>query len=269
MRIRNPNGRFLKALAIGAATVGTLLSACGPANATPSGFSSRAPASTTSSVSANAPVALAFTTEPSVFISGLPLSTPVTVAVKDSGGNTVLTSNAPVTLSITGNTAGAKLSGHTTVTAVNGVAIFTDVSIDLAGTYYTLTAASLGLKSAVSNTFSVGAGTPVALDFVIQPVGGGAGQHFNTQPVVAIEDAHGNVVTDSKATVTLEIQPGTGPKGAILEGGVTAVAANGLASFLDLYIYTMGEYVLIAKSPGLTSVISSAIGIVQPTTASQ
>jgi len=269
----SPKRYFLKVLIIGAAATAVFLSACSGGKTTPSGFGSNPPATlvpTPTRPLPGAPAALTFTTQPAGAVSGSAFTTPPTVTIEDSSGKPVPGSTALVTLSFAGDAGGAKLSGHTTVAAVNGVATFTDVSIDLAGTYYSLTAASPGLTSAVSNTFSVMPGAPVALDFVVQPVGGGAGQHFSTEPVVAIEDSHGNVVTDSKTTVTVEIQPGTGPKGAILSGGTTAIAANGLASFLDLSINIMGnKYVLIAKSPGLTSVISTAIAIVQPTTPPQ
>jgi hypothetical protein len=91
--------------------------------------------------------------------AGTAFGTQPVVKIQDAGGNTVTTSNAAVTLAITGGTgaSGAVLSGTATVKAVNGVATFSGLSIDLAGTY-TLTATNTGLTSAASTSFNVSAG---------------------------------------------------------------------------------------------------------------
>jgi hypothetical protein len=85
-----------------------------------------------------------FTTQPAVVIT-------------DSQGNTATSSTDAVTLSITSDTgaAGASLLGTATVSAVNGVATFTDLSIKRASTGYTLTASSGSLTSATSSPFDV------------------------------------------------------------------------------------------------------------------
>jgi hypothetical protein len=87
------------------------------------------------------------------------------VTVEDAGGKVVTTSNASITLSITAGTGtnGAVLSGTATIAAVNGVATFSGLSINLAGSGYTLTATSTGLTNAVSNALAVSAG---ALDHI-------------------------------------------------------------------------------------------------------
>jgi hypothetical protein len=81
------------------------------------------------------------------------------VQLQDASGNTVNNFNASVNLTITSGTGktDAILSGNTTVTAVNGVATFSGLSIDCAnpaGNLYTLTAYS-GNFTAVSNPFKV------------------------------------------------------------------------------------------------------------------
>jgi hypothetical protein len=82
---------------------------------------------------------------------------PVIVQVKDGNGNIVTTSTKSVTLSITPGTgaSGAVLTGPTTVNAVNGVATFSGLSINLAGNGYTLTATSGTLSPAVTQTIKV------------------------------------------------------------------------------------------------------------------
>jgi hypothetical protein len=66
-----------------------------------------------------------------------------------------------VTLSILTNPGGATLGGTNPVSAVNstGVATFNDLSLDKAGTGYTLSATSSGLTAATSTAFNV-IGTP-------------------------------------------------------------------------------------------------------------
>ncbi|MEI8323059.1 MAG: DUF1566 domain-containing protein, partial [Actinomycetes bacterium] len=96
--------------------------------------------------------ALAVTTEPVGNTSGSALATQPVVRVVDALGNTVTTSSASVTVTASGGT----LGGTTTVTAVNGVATFTNLTHTTAGTY-TLTFASTSpatLTSITSSSFT-------------------------------------------------------------------------------------------------------------------
>jgi hypothetical protein len=92
-------------------------------------------------------------------ITTSPYNTPpgaaVTVEVVDSAGHRVTTSSAVITLSIAPGTGNGTLHGTTTATAVNGLATFSGLSIDLEGTSYALRASSSGLTSATSGTFRI------------------------------------------------------------------------------------------------------------------
>ncbi len=77
------------------------------------------------------------------------------VAIQDASGNVVTTATNAVTIAIGANPAGGTLSGTTTVSAVNGVANFSDLEIDRLGTDYTLVATSGTLTSATSVAFDV------------------------------------------------------------------------------------------------------------------
>jgi Rieske Fe-S protein len=81
----------------------------------------------------------------------------VQVAVEDAQGNTVTSSTARVTLAISSGTgtAGAVLGGTRSRTAVAGIARFNDLTIDKAGTGYTLTATATSLGGATSTAFDV------------------------------------------------------------------------------------------------------------------
>lgn len=100
---------------------------------------------------------LAFTTQPGGAVSGMAFTTQPVVAVQDAAGNTVTSYVGNVTVAITAGTgnAGATLSGTTTVAAVNGVAAFTDLSIDFNGNGYRLDVTSDALVPATSNLFNV------------------------------------------------------------------------------------------------------------------
>jgi hypothetical protein len=79
----------------------------------------------------------------------------VTVEVVDGAGHRVTTSSAVITVGIAPGTGNGTLHGTTTATAVNGLATFSDLSIDLEGTSYALRASSSGLGSATSSTFRI------------------------------------------------------------------------------------------------------------------
>jgi hypothetical protein len=81
----------------------------------------------------------------------------IQVAVRNSAGQTITTSTAAITVQITPatGTPGAILNGTLTQVATQGVALFNNLSINTAGTGYTLTFSALGLNSAVSQAFSI------------------------------------------------------------------------------------------------------------------
>ena len=85
----------------------------------------------------------------------VPPGGPVTVEVVDGAGHLVTTSSAVITVGIAPGTGNGTLHGTTTATAVNGVATFSDLSIDLEGTSYALRASSSGLASTTSGTFRI------------------------------------------------------------------------------------------------------------------
>ena len=101
---------------------------------------------------------LAFTAQPTTVGTGAPFPVSPAVIVKDVNGSAIIT-NASITLALAGNPTGVTLtcSGGLTRSASTGAAIFTDCSVDKAGTY-TLLATSSGLLSATSVSFTVGTG---------------------------------------------------------------------------------------------------------------
>lgn|GEM_PF-3296498 len=205
---------------------------------------------------------LVFETELVDTTAGITLPVQPVVKVVDTDGNTATNSTAPVTLVVTNNR--ANLYGTTTVSAVNGVATFTDLILALAGSDYSLTAISPGLTSSFSNSFDVSPGEGVMLYFITEPVAAGLGSRFSVR--VAVSDVFGNIATDSTAEVTVSITPDTGTPGAVLSGTTTQVAINGVATFNYLSISPIeGRYKLTATSPGMISTMTSSFDIAKIT----
>src|SRR5207248_9858089 len=104
------------------------------------------------------------------------------VAVQDAGGNTITSDNSDqVVLAIGANPGSGTLSGTAAVTVVNGVATFSGLSINKAGTGYTLTAATTGLSGATSNIFNITVGAAVKVGFTTNPSNSTGGVAFPTQ----------------------------------------------------------------------------------------
>ncbi|MDI3213055.1 hypothetical protein [Arthrobacter sp. AL12] len=197
---------------------------------------------------------LAFTTSPPNATGGTAFATQPVVAVQDSSRRTVTTNTSPITLSITGSPAGATLGCISNpLPASAGNAAFTGCSINKTGTY-TLTAAGAGFTT-TSTSFTITTGPAAKLGFTTQPSGSTGSVPFGTQPSVSIQDAGGNTVTMSTATVDLTL---TGSSGAVLSCASTAVAAvAGVAAFAGCSINRTGTYTLNATSAGLIFTISS------------
>lgn len=207
---------------------------------------------------------LVFTVQPGTSVAGANISPAVQVSELDSLGNVVSTFANPVTLSITAGsgTDGASLSGTTTVNAVGGVATFSTLSIDSAGTGYSLTASTVGLADEMSATFKVNAGPAAQLEFTVQPKSTKAGGVFSPPLEVTARDAVGNTATSFVGNVTLSITPGTGTTGANLTGTKTVAAVAGVATFSDLSIDQAGSgYTLSARSSGITGTVSNPFDI--------
>jgi hypothetical protein len=111
-------------------------------------------------------VHLVFSVQPSAAAEEATITPPVEVTAQDSAGAIVTSFTRDVTLVISAGTGDpeAELSGTTTVAAVGGVAVFSDLSIDNAAKRYTLTAKAPGVPEAVSAAFNITAGgaeTPI------------------------------------------------------------------------------------------------------------
>jgi alpha-tubulin suppressor-like RCC1 family protein len=205
------------------------------------------------------PTQLAFTVQPGPTSAGAAINPPVTVAVQDASGNTILNATNSITLAI--GTGSGSLLGTTTVAAVNGVATFTNLRINNAGTGYTLSAASPNLTGATSNPFAVVAGPANQLVFTVQPGPTTAGATITPAVAVEVQDVLGNTVTTATHTITLWLGPGSA--NASLLGTTSVGAVNGVATFSNLSINNAGTgYTLHATASNLPEATSSSFAVV-------
>jgi hypothetical protein len=155
-------------------------------------------------VVAAAPAGVDIHGQPSNGVVGQALAGPITVAVVDAYGNTVTTSTAPVTLALASGPAGANLSGTTTIHAVHGVATFTNLSVNVAGTY---TPKAIGgtLTPDISNPFTVApADVTAGLTLQrgsLQAMGSGTSATLLFEQTVTLTNGSGHVLAGPLAVV--------------------------------------------------------------------
>jgi hypothetical protein len=90
-------------------------------------------------------------------------------AAQDAQGFLVPTFTGDITIAVGNNPGNANLTGNTSVTAVGGLATFSNLSLDKAGPGYTLVASTTGLTGATSVAFNVASGTVTQLAFTLHP----------------------------------------------------------------------------------------------------
>ena len=193
------------------------------------------------------------------------------VRVEDAYCN-LTSSQAQVTVAISNNPSSGTLAGTPNPTAASsGVASFANLSIDKAGTGYTLVATATDLTGAptcatgaTSSAFNVVAGAATQLVFVdpaIDDVGAGGPLTATSDDIeVGFADAYGNpVVVIDPVTLALDQAGDPGPS---LDGTTTQAPVAGVATFDDLSIVQPGTaYTLTASSGTLTTDTSDTFDI--------
>jgi len=166
---------------------------------------------------------LLFGQQPTFSFTGTAFNPPVTVYIADMYGNLVQTPGI-VTLAMGTNPTSATLGGFTTAYATNGVATFTNVSINKPGTGYTLSATCQGLTGVVSSPFTISSTT-----------------HFLVSPPATVQSNTGFSLTVVALTAASAQDP-------YYLGTVSVTASNGTATVTLVPSYTFttadrGRYV--------------------------
>jgi type II secretory pathway pseudopilin PulG len=113
------------------------------------------------------------------------------------------------------------------------------------------------------------ASSPYQLVFLSQPNSGVSASVFSPAPVVAIEDANGNIVTTDLSTVSLSITPATNSGGATLSSNCSEHEFYGVVTFANCSMNTAGNgYTLTASDGTLVPAVSTPFNIT-PGSASQ
>ena len=203
---------------------------------------------------------LLFTVQPSNATAGTAIAPAVQITAHDAQGNTATGFSGNVTMALGANPGSGTLAGTATVAAASGVATFANLSINKAGTGYTLTASASGPTGATSNPFTVTAAAATQLGFTVQPTTGAAGAALTPAVQVTARDAQGNVATDFTGTVTVAL--GVNPGSATLSGTISVAAVSGVAAFSSLSIDKVGTgYTLTAAATGLSGATSVGFNI--------
>lgn len=142
------------------------------------------------------------------------------------------------------------LIGTTTVTAVNGSAVFANLSIDQEGTYE-FVATSADVNPAYSNAFNETATVATHLVVTQQPTSFWQYSTMPTSITVIAEDRFNDLsyITNG-ANVVMSIL--TGPPGGILTGRTTATMTNGIATFSGIGATLPGTYTVEFRFGSLT-----------------
>ncbi|HZK79684.1 MAG TPA: hypothetical protein VFC46_01425 [Humisphaera sp.] len=195
---------------------------------------------------------LAFFTQPANAMAGATVLPPVVIDLKNQDNSIAVTDTSQVTLTLSSGVFG----GTTTVAAINGVAVFNNVTIPSPGVYK-FTASAVEERPIISNAFTV---TPALhLAFVQQPIDAVAGGPI--APVtVGVEDPDNNIVlarTPSIVTVASS-------DGSLV---ASAVVVNGKAIFSNLSLNAAGAYTLKATAGRDGAAISDSFAVTPASTA--
>jgi hypothetical protein len=197
---------------------------------------------------------LVFSQQPTNATAGATISPAPVVDIEDQFGNLVANNDLEVALAISSGAKGAKLSGVATVSAVNGVATFSGLSINEIGSF-ALRATDGTLTTATSGTFTI---SPV-FAWSQQPAATvTAGSKISSALTVDFNGANGAPVSNANMTVQLSVQSGPGT----LAGVLTATAKNGVATFKNLELTVAGTYTLQAVSGSFGPIRSNAFVVV-------
>jgi hypothetical protein len=192
---------------------------------------------------------------PESITAGTPFG--LTVSAEDDQGNVDPKFSGSVKLVLSNNPDGSAF-GTLTLTAGQGVAAFTGLTLNKAGDGYTLQASSNGLTATTTDPVTVLPGAATQLVVSVPPPGSiTAGTPFGL--TVSAEDAFGNVAPTFSGGVTLALRDN--PGGSTF-APVTATANQGVAAFTGLTLNkAAGGYTLQASGNGPSPVTTDPFAV--------
>src|SRR2546425_1238057 len=150
--------------------------------------------------------------------------------------------------------AGATPTNATARSGGNGAAAFSGLSVGGSSGSYSLSFGATGLTSVSSGAIALSAGAATQLTLTTPPSATAqSGVALAQQPVVQLQDANGNPVSQSGVLVTATVTPA----GATPTNATATTAANGDATFSGLTLSgSAGSYTVSFGATGLTTVSS-------------
>ena len=209
---------------------------------------------------------LVVTTEPPTSI-GAGNDIDMVVSAENGSGNVDTSFDGSVTVSLASFGASTpSLGGKLTLDAVNGVASFSDLTVDQAG-LYEMSVASSGVAPTSTNPFTINPAAATQLVVTTPPPGEvTVGVGF---PVgFSAEDPYGNVVTSFSGSVVVSLAGN--PGSATLGGTIAMNAVAGVAVFTNLTLNTNASgYKFQASSTGLTNAVTGPVDVTPVGTATR
>ncbi len=180
---------------------------------------------------------LSVTSQPTApVVAGAPFG--LMVEAQNPQGSVITNFNEDVTLSVANSQGPGTLHGTTTVAAVNGIATFTGLSLEQAGSGYTISAAFTGLTSGTTSAITVDPAQVSKLSISNQPPASVVG-NTGFEVDVATMDAYGNVVPTTGESLMIAVS--SGPQGSALGGTTTEATVDGIAAFPGLILEDAGS----------------------------
>jgi len=100
------------------------------------------------------------------------------------------------------------------------------------------------------------------LKFIVQPTDVVVNTPIVPAVQVAVQTSTGVTATSSSVQVTLSVEQGTGTNGAATTGTITSAAVNGVATFNNVRVNTVGTaFKLAASAPTLSNGTSTAFNV--------
>jgi Bacterial Ig-like domain (group 3) len=199
---------------------------------------------------------------PSTVTAGSPFG--LSVTFEDAYGNIVTGDIGNVTVGFGTNPGTGTLGGTEIVSAVDGVATFTGLTITQADIGYTLSLSATGVTGVTTTPMTINPAIASQLVITEAPrTNAIAGVMFSLE--VAIEDLYGNIETgNDTSVVTASLQIGAGP----LQGTMSVTASDGIATFTNLADDKAVTIALNFSSPTLTGANSTNL-VINPAPATQ
>jgi len=205
------------------------------------------PATFSATATAGVATQLVITSQPGGGLAGAAFG--LVVTAQDASGDVATSFTGNVSLALGTHPGGTSLAGTTSVSAVAGVATFTNLSVTTAFAGYTIVANSGGVTSSTSSAFNIDAAAPATISISGGSPQSGAIATLLSKPLsVTVVDSYSNPVPN--VTVTWAVVMGGGSLGS----SIAQTNASGVATNTWTLGLLVGQQSVSATAAGLTPV---------------